>query len=498
MSYLGENINTEDFSDINDIKITELNFSNPATASYIIDRKSATFHSTGGNIYSTTSGGTLIRFNIDSPTDWLDPSSVRVQFDIRNTAVYAAGTNNEQLFLTGGPHSFFKRLRVLSRGIVLHDITEYNRVHEMFSYFKAQNVKTNELSESIYAFDHFGSEFQTDVIDGVTTGNISSGIRPGETMTVMFKPFCGILNQEKYLPLKYCPLVLELEIVTNASDPVVSDGSKNYTGAAAYTAALTSQSWQLEQFKVRCDLLKLDNTLQNEFDNQLLGSSSNRLSIRISNYMSQTFPVNGSNDLSFNMTRALSNLNRVFVSFIKAGGVDRFYSKEYNTFYSTLYANNILTHTSPGTFTATTISDLVNALFKKAIYSKSLDPVYNTQLQIGGKLFPEYPIQSSQESFYLLKKSINDDKIFNKHIHAVDIKAKSYLSDKFIVVFDTCKVNSGTAAYAGIDVRNGSNINLRFKFPPTLDNALLPTYCHTVLESEATFRVMGTFVYLDE
>lgn len=164
MSYLGENINTEDFSDINDIKITELTFSNPATASYIIDRKSSTFHSTGGNIYSTTSGGTLVRFNIDSPTDWLDPSSVRVQFDIRNTSTYTATTSNEQIFLTGGPHSFFKRLRVLSRGIVLHDITEYNRVHEMFSYFKAQNVKTNELSESIYAFDHLGSDMQIDVI----------------------------------------------------------------------------------------------------------------------------------------------------------------------------------------------------------------------------------------------------------------------------------------------------------------------------------------------
>jgi len=486
MSYLGENINTEDYSDINDVKITELNYSNPVTASYIIDRKSATFHATGGNVYSTDSGGTLVRFQIESPTDWLDPSSVRVQFDIVNTGTFVSGTKNEQLFLTGGPHSFFKRLRVLSRGIVLHDITEYNRVHELFSYFKSANVKANELSESVFSLDHYGSNIQTDTI-AANTGGDSSGIKPdnggvNNRITVLFKPYCGILNQEKYLPLKYCPLQFELDLVTAADDPVVSGDSKDYAGVATvYTADLVSKSWRLEQFKLRCDLIKLDNNLQNEFDNQLLGDAKNRLSIRFSNFISQTFAVNNSSDLSLNMTRALSNLNRVFVSFIKSGGVDRFYSKDYNTFYSTLFGNN-----RPNT----------SAAYQKPIYYRSLDPVVSTQLQIGGKLFPEYPIQSSQEAFYFLKKCINDDKVFNKHIHAVDIRGKSYLCDKFIVVFDTCKVNAGTANYCGLDVRNGSNINLRFKFPSS--GVTLPNYCHTILEAESTFMIMGTFVYVQE
>ena len=66
----------------------------------------------------------------------------------------------------------------------------------------------------------------------------------------------------------------------------------------------------MNNLKIRCDLLKLNSTLQNEFDNQLLGDSKNRLSIRFSNYMSQTFAI-PSFDLSFNITRALSSLNRV-------------------------------------------------------------------------------------------------------------------------------------------------------------------------------------------
>ena len=83
----------------------------------------------------------------------------------------------------------------------------------------------------------------------------------------MFKPFCGILMQEKYLPLSYAPLTFELELVTKATDPIVSKTSKKYDGASTlYTDTRVSESWHLEQFKIRCDLLKLHPDLQNEFD----------------------------------------------------------------------------------------------------------------------------------------------------------------------------------------------------------------------------------------
>lgn len=53
---------------------------------------------------------------------------------------------------------------------------------------------------------------------------------------------------------------------------------------------------------------------------------------------------------------------------------------------------------------------------------RSMDPVLSTQLHIGGELFPEYPSQSSQEACSMFKKSVNDDGVFNKRIHAVGIK----------------------------------------------------------------------------
>ena len=151
-------------------------------------------------------------------------------------------------------------------------------------------------------------------------------------------------STRKYLPLKYLPLEIELELVGTVTDPIVIKDAKDYSGSITYTSALVSNAWQLEQCKIRCDLINLDNTLQNEFDNQLLSDNKNRLSIRFSNYVSQTFRLADNNgfDMSVNRTRPLSNFNRVFVSFIKdGGGLDLFYSREFNIFYSTLYTKNL-------------------------------------------------------------------------------------------------------------------------------------------------------------
>ena len=38
---------------------------------------------------------------------------------------------------------------------------------------------------------------------------------------VLFKPMLGILEQEKLIPLRYCPIQIELELVNNLLDAVV-------------------------------------------------------------------------------------------------------------------------------------------------------------------------------------------------------------------------------------------------------------------------------------
>ena len=42
-------------------------------------------------------------------------------------------------------------------------------------------------------------------------------------MTVLFKPLSGILNQNKLLPLRYAPITIELELVDDALEPIISN-----------------------------------------------------------------------------------------------------------------------------------------------------------------------------------------------------------------------------------------------------------------------------------
>ena len=47
-------------------------------------------------------------------------------------------------------------------------------------------------------------------------------------MVVGFKPMLGLFNQFKYIPLKACPLVLELELVSIFTDCVIIIGGTRF------------------------------------------------------------------------------------------------------------------------------------------------------------------------------------------------------------------------------------------------------------------------------
>ena len=52
----------------------------------------------------------------------------------------------------------------------------------------------------------------------------------------------GLFNQFKYIPLKACPLVLELELVSNFSDCVVTVGGTRFQKVATQTQAFIQMS----------------------------------------------------------------------------------------------------------------------------------------------------------------------------------------------------------------------------------------------------------------
>ena len=88
---------------VDDKLIDGLSFKMQPGASYVVERKSVTHHPQGSNIYSTAAGTKLIRILLTGD-NWLDPSTLRVMFSIKNNAALNADFRLRPL---GGPWFFF-------------------------------------------------------------------------------------------------------------------------------------------------------------------------------------------------------------------------------------------------------------------------------------------------------------------------------------------------------------------------------------------------------
>ena len=98
-------------------------------ASYVTDRKSVTFHASGSNIYTPQNGTKLIKLMLTGD-NWLDPSTLRVQFTLTNNATGPG----QKLRPLAGPWAFFRRIRLLAGGVVCEDI-DYSNSYTDDAYF---------------------------------------------------------------------------------------------------------------------------------------------------------------------------------------------------------------------------------------------------------------------------------------------------------------------------------------------------------------------------
>ena len=59
---------------------------------------------------------------------------------------------------------------------------------------------------------------KNDAIEGFGATDSPSNIPATKTQTMCFTPLSGLLSQDKSLPIRYCPIQLEVELVGLASD----------------------------------------------------------------------------------------------------------------------------------------------------------------------------------------------------------------------------------------------------------------------------------------
>ena len=110
---------------------------------------------------------------------------------------------------------------------------------------------------------------------------------------------------------------------------------------------------------------------------------------------------------------------------------------------------------------------------------------FEYQLQIGSKLFPEYPIRSHNEAFYQLAKTLG---VQASAVHNFDINAREYRFNKLILGTDCEKVLD--AGFTGLNTRAGDLMTVKFDLKATTDLTLRkPDRIHIVLHSDQILEI---------
>ena len=138
-------------------------------------RRQVTWFPSGSAIYSPTSGTRLIRVNINSTGEWLDPGSIRFRFKLSNTDPDIG----KILRTICEPFCFFQRLRIFIGSVVAEDIVDYGRTHSLFQTLTSSNNRRNDEIEG------FGHSW-TDIVPPFTT-DTTEGISGGKSKRITFK-----------------------------------------------------------------------------------------------------------------------------------------------------------------------------------------------------------------------------------------------------------------------------------------------------------------------
>ena len=115
-------------------------------------------------------------------------------------------------------------------------------------------------------------------------------------------------------------------------------------------------------------------------------------------------------------------------------------------------------------------------------------------LQLGSKLYPEYPTNNMSECYYRLREALN---LPDWHQHAISIKFKDYIRNKFIYCTDFQKVSD--ASWSGVNTKSGQvlMVNVKALNEAGIQGNNIATTMYTLLQAEQILEIrdVGCTVY---
>jgi len=364
--------------------LESLNFSQPPSSSYVVQRRQTSSLPTGAGPYEYE-GSRVCRVQIASSDEWLDPSSVSIQLKIRNPASY------DQSFKVPDAASFITRMKIIAAGQVVEDIQHYNRVHNMFRRLSPSEV--NHMTGST-SFDFKNLYMYNDLED-----HGSFVLQANTTWTVSFKPLLsGLLNANRYIPLRWCPLCIELTF----APPV----------EVMYTPQ--TEAYEITAVSIKHDCVMLDTAVQNQLSRAILEGEGLTIAYpQLHTIFSIFGPASTSKtytSVKVAIQRAFTRLSAAFVTFGKTSGT---------AVYKSLYPRD----------------EFLTALENRADDTARGLPINDSmaiswQWQLGGRKYPEAPVDSVTESFDILTKAVN---AHAQSLKGFNLGGRAYVEEQFIL-----------------------------------------------------------------
>jgi hypothetical protein len=113
---------------------------------------------------------------------------------------------------------------------------------------------------------------------------------------------------------------------------------------------------------------------------------------------------------------------------------------------------------------------------------------FEFQLQLGSKLYPEYPIRSHAEAFYQLRKATGTQE--NK-LYSNSITFEEYRDTKLILAIDMERVLE--AGFTGMNTRAGDILNVKFDHTDT-EPIRYAHEMHVILHSDNIMEIRDSGV----
>ena len=455
-----------------DVLIPGLNFKLPAGASYVSARRMSTFFPQGSTVYGPT-GTRLIRFVLSDATNLLDLSTFRLAYQLTNTD----GTNLLQPTGHAGM-CWFQRVRVYIGGCLIEDILLANRVAGMLQLCKpAQRL----WAESLELLGQVNENPNTaSWVAASLAGPFLAPIPAGQTRTIVTPIFCGLLQSHYLLPGRF-PITFELELVNQPSQCCAA-GDWNYPdGHGGYTVQQPfSQSFSMQNVRILCDTVCVDNAVQEELSRTLLAGAALPLHITSYSTTMHNLQLAAAQNQSWSVTlsRAFSRIKDLWITFDNDASHGHIHTE----------SNNFLNwHGKP----SWEVYGGTNQ------YNPALGEGWRFQFTTGSLIFPDLPMSSAQEAWYQLSKVLG----LHSSLDSVAIPPGEWLASSFIIALDMEKMASspgaGNAAFTGLSTRNAGD-TLRFAFDSVTprDAASTPSRMYITLHMDLVVELRAEGVVL--